>query len=65
MVQLGSNCNYTVFIVSHNEAGEMNSTGTLLISSEAHVYMHEYNIMVYSYSMHRYYSDLGYSLPVA
>ena len=38
VVQLGSNCNYTVFIVSHNEAGEMNSTGTLLISSEAHVY---------------------------
>ena len=32
VVQLGSNCNYTVHIVSHNEAGEMNSTGTLSIS---------------------------------
>ena len=32
VVQLGSNCNYTVRVVSRNEAGEMNFTGTLSIS---------------------------------
>ena len=33
VVQLGDNCNYTINnIVSHNEAGETNSTGSLSIS---------------------------------
>ena len=33
-VQLGDNCNYTVRVVSHNEAGGTNSTGTLSISQD-------------------------------